>query len=388
MCKCANLFFGTLVVLAYPDAIGATAADEKEKPEPKRVEPTAEQLTAAHETYVKFGASYQVTYNWRRKKTTHTFRFPRSTTDADLNGLIDLPFPFALDFGGVELSDTVLKNLKKLKNLTELTLWGNKITDRGLKELKEFRNLTCLNLWATLATHAGVEELQDALPRCEIVYVGDVKPIVVLPPFEPIPEQLIVAKQAYEKLGASYSTDTDPWSRRVTHYFKMPRSTTDADLKNLPNLPFRFGLDLEETRVTDAGLKELIDFKSLSGLVLTRTEVTDAGLKSLSSLGNLTRLGLAHTQVTDGGLLYLIRLKNLTRLSLGRADVTDAGLPRLKELKYLTHLDLGNTKVTDATLNELIDNERLVELDLRGTGATDAGVKQLQGFLPRCRIWK
>jgi internalin A len=366
----------------------SSTAGDKKAAQPKSLEPTEEQLSAAHEAYVKLGASYRASYNWRRKKTTHIFRFPRSTTDNDVKALVDLPFAFALDFGGVELSDGIIKNLKPLKKLTELTLWGARITDAGLNELTEFKNLTLLNLWATHATQTGVDDLQDALPKCEIVFVGDVKPIVIHAPFEPISEQMVIAKEAFAKIGASYLVDTDPWSRRITHYFSLPRRTTDADLKNVPNLPFRFGLDLEGTRVTDAGLRELAGFTSLAGLVLSNTEVTDAGLKSLRNSGNLTRLDLENTRVTDAGLLYLSRLKKLTRLNLSRTQVTDGGLPRLKDLAYLTHLNLSFTKVSDDSLNELIDLDRLVELNLAGTGATDFGIKQLQGFLRRCKIWK
>lgn len=76
-------------------------------------------------------------------------------------------------------------------------------------------------------------------------------------PPEPTAEQLQKAKDDYAKVGATYRAVTDPRTKRVTHSFEFPRTTRDADLKNLPNPPFPFLLYLYGTQVTDAGLKEL-----------------------------------------------------------------------------------------------------------------------------------
>ncbi len=118
-------------------------------------------------------------------------------------------------------------------------------------------------------------------------------------------KQLEAAKQAYDKFGAEYETDTNPNTMQTFHQFKMPKATTDAALKGLPDLPFSFSLILNFTLVTDAGLKELKELKQLTGLFLSGTQVTDAGLKELKELKQLTELGLNGTQVTDAGLKEL-----------------------------------------------------------------------------------
>jgi hypothetical protein len=69
-------------------------------------------------------------------------------------------------------------------------------------------------------------------------------------PAEPTAEQLQAAKEAYGKQGAKYSCDTDPQTKQRFHQFSMPPKTTDAELKNLPDLPFHFGLDLEQARIS------------------------------------------------------------------------------------------------------------------------------------------
>jgi repressor of nif and glnA expression len=151
------------------------------------------------------------------------------------------------------------------------------------------------------------------------------------PPKEPTAEQLKEAKDAFAKIGADYKAVTDPQTKRVTHSFKMPEKTQDADLKNLPNPPFAFRLALIGTQVTDTGLKELKDLKNLTGLRLANTKVTDVGLKELKGLKSLTELGLYGTQVTDVGLKELKDLKNLTVLRLTGTQVTDAGVKELQE---------------------------------------------------------
>jgi len=42
------------------------------------------------------------------------------------------------------------------------------VTDTGLKNLAPLKNLTTLGLSDTKVTDAGVEKLQQALPKCKI----------------------------------------------------------------------------------------------------------------------------------------------------------------------------------------------------------------------------
>lgn len=125
--------------------------------------------------------------------------------------------------------------------------------------------------------------------------------------------QLKAAKEAFAKLGAVYQETTSPRTKETIHRFHFPQTTTDADLKTLPNPSFPFALDLSGTQVTDAGLKELKDLNELRTLVLFFTAVTDAGLKELTGLSELTTLGLSDTKVTDAGLKELKDLKRRSR---------------------------------------------------------------------------
>ncbi len=179
-------------------------------------------------------------------------------------------------------------------------------------------------------------------------------------PGAPTADELVAAKKVYAKFGGTYR------DRRImeTDVFVMPVRTTDADLKGLPNLPFRFALELNHTKVTDAGMREIKPLKNLTVLLLFGTQVTDAGLKEIKELKNLAFLSLNNTQVTDSGLKELKDVKNLTVLSLGETNVTDAGAKELKEFKKLASLNLMNTKVTVA------------------------GLKELEQALPNCKIYR
>lgn len=227
---------------------------------------------------------------------------------------------------------------------------------------------------------------------------------------EPIPERLKEVREAFARLGAFEPPYYGPSKSPKIPIFDMPRKTTDADLKTLPNVPFPFGLGLLSTLVTDAGLKELTNFNQLTLLDLASTKVTDAGLKELKNFNQLIFLRLESTQVTDTGLKDLKDLRHLSCLGLKKTKVTDAGLKELKGLKQLTTLDLGNTRVTDAGLKELkgLDNladlslfrthvtdvglkelkdlKHLTRLDLFRTEVTDAGLKELREALPHCDI--
>jgi hypothetical protein len=184
-------------------------------------------------------------------------------------------------------------------------------------------------------------------------------------PSEPTAEQLTQAKDAFAKLGAEYQAFTHPKTKRTGHAFTMPSTTQDADLKNVPDLPFGFQLYLGLTKVTDAGLGNIRELKNLTALSLNATKVTDAGLKELKGHKNLVTLDLTNTAVTDMGMKELKDLKNLANLYLTGIKLTDVGLKELKECKNLTSLTIFFAPVTEA------------------------GVKELQTALPRCQIiWR
>ena len=67
------------------------------------------------------------------------------------------------------ITDAGLADLRKLSNLTTLSLEGTDITDAGLAHLRELTNLRYLILERTGVTDAGAKSLQASLPDCHIL---------------------------------------------------------------------------------------------------------------------------------------------------------------------------------------------------------------------------
>jgi hypothetical protein len=188
------------------------------------------------------------------------------------------------------------------------------------------------------------------------------------------------AKKALASLGVMWSGELDPESgQKIQPILRMPATVMDAELKGLPEIPFRFFLDLSVTKVTDEGLKGLRSFKNLQGL-RTSPHITDAGLKELRDFTEITWLDLSWSRVTGSGLKELGGLKKLTSLNLGATRVMDPGLKELRDFEQLTILSLLGTRVSDIGLRELKPLKRLTYLNLRETQVTDAGMKELVGL--------
>ena len=109
-----------------------------------------------------------------------------------------------------------------------------------------------------------------------------------------LPAEYSTYEKEVNRWGAKYKEVTNSRSGYSAHTFGMPEATGDADLKNLPDLPFQFALSFGFTKVTDSGLKELKHLKNLTSLNLVSTEVTDDGLKALTDEGPWDLLMLDH----------------------------------------------------------------------------------------------
>src|SRR5262245_52753842 len=161
-------------------------------------------------------------------------------------------------------------------------------------------------------------------------------------PIEPAEEQLQAAFAAAHELRGEFRKRLHPQARQAAHVLVMSRSTSDGDLKKIPDFPFSFGLELAGTGVTDAGLKELAPLRNLTALYLHGTQITDVGLRELGNLSNLATLNLAGCRgVTDAGLAELVRVKRLASLDLSSCPkVTDNGLKSLALIDRLSRLAL------------------------------------------------
>ncbi len=94
---------------------------------------------------------------------------PRTTTDADLGDLCELPGLVQLGLFQTQITDTGLWTVSNLRGLRRLNLRSTAITDDGLGHLRSSSNLEVLLLErCPNITDEGVARLQKALPKCEI----------------------------------------------------------------------------------------------------------------------------------------------------------------------------------------------------------------------------
>jgi uncharacterized membrane protein len=89
-------------------------------------------------------------------------------TDSQLKKLATLKNLTELRLEMTNISDEGLKNLESLTNLQYLNLYGTKVTDAGLKSLEKLPNLRSVYLWQTGVSKAGAESLQTAKPQLKI----------------------------------------------------------------------------------------------------------------------------------------------------------------------------------------------------------------------------
>ena len=61
-----------------------------------------------------------------------------------------------------------------MKQVKRLSLAGSGLSDSGIKRLVGLTNLTALNLQKTKVTPAGIDELKKALPQSKIEWDGGV----------------------------------------------------------------------------------------------------------------------------------------------------------------------------------------------------------------------
>ncbi len=201
--------------------------------------------------------------------------------DVDLGGAVTLNSAgdiIAVDFRNAEISDARLNQLRNLKKLETLYIYGPKVTDHGLRSLKGLMGLKKLWLTQTSITDKGL--------------------------------QALVAMKQLESLVLSKC-----------------RGVTDDGLQHVKGLTDLKDLWLNGTSVSDRGLPQLSSLKNLETLVLPGTKaITDAGLQHLHSLPKLRDLWVNGANISNRGLRLLAKFEGLQFVDAGGTRVGDAGV--------------------------------------------------------------
>ena len=264
------------------------------------------------------------------------------------------------------VTDTDLRKLLQLPDLTHLNLSLTRITDQGMQELKNLRGIVELNLrFAELVTDEGLGAIKE-----------------------------------WKKL-----------KRLDVHGAKI----SDTTLDHIAGITTLESLNVGSAMVTDVGLERLAVLPNLKELTIGGNELGDVGLQALRQIPNLTYLDLSGRQGTDSnvwaiamsdvGFEAVLSLKELrdlrffcTSIGIGvegqrfatvnAMSVTVNWLERMKALTKLEKLKLqGCSRVNDEAISALAALPNLREVDLKGTAVTEKGLTALRAAKPKAVIY-
>jgi Leucine-rich repeat (LRR) protein len=158
---------------------------------------------------------------------------------------------------------------------------------------------------------------------------------------------------------------------------------TNESLANIAQLTNLTELDLDDGQFNDEGLIHLAGLKNLQSLKFVDTNIKGSGLSHIAALDQLTSLTIYFRQreagLDDAGVELVGRLKKLEFLHLHGKLVTDAGLAKLSALTQLKNLTLSNTSCTGAGFATW-QNVPLEALHLPESPLNDTGLANLKAF--------
>ena len=206
----------------------------------------------------------------------------------------------AVDLSKAADLPSMLPLLRRLPDLTELTIQTPKMDDVAMAMLEGLPKLARVNLYSAAVTDEGLKVLKT-LPSLRYLPIGGTK----------ITDAGLVQISQLTKL----------------EYLGLRGDNiTDAGLASLGKLTRLNTLNLSETKVTDTGLVYLRDLRQLEVLQLSNDNISDAGLAELAQLTKMTGLFLDGTRITDKGLDHLRSMSRLTKLNVANTGVTESGL--------------------------------------------------------------
>lgn len=183
-----------------------------------------------------------------------------------------------LDLKGTNVDSAAFMHLRKLTNLTQLSLPPrNKVTQEAVNWLKHLPNLTTLDL-------------------------------------------------------SSYPINDLHFLQGMNNLRELSLSGTQVNsdaLAYLKEKPLLHWLSLDNCKhLSDDSILHLKSLHSIEDLGLSNTPLTDEAVKSISELVNLKKLNLQRTQITNDCLTFLSKLKKLTLVDMRWTKVDEEGIKK------------------------------------------------------------
>lgn len=341
---------------------------------------------------------------------------PVETTVTILGKEYDIATTTELELEDAGINEAQLKKIvpqiKKLTNLTSLSLFGNEIRDitplaqltnltelylgnnliRDITPLARLTNLKVLDLGSNDSSISDITPLAGLtnLTTLSLLYLhtSDLTPLA----------KLTNLKELY--LSGNKISDITPLAR-LTNLTVLDLSSNEiCDITPLAKHTNLNKLYLHANQIKD--IAPLAQLTNLTNLGLTENQISD--ITPLAQLTNLVGLGLSDNQISDitplanlthlGGLFLnknqieditpVANLTNLTELNLGRNHISD--ITPLAQLINLIELNLAsNMFLRDVTPLAQLTN--LTELNLESDISLSAvDIESLKNQLPNCNI--
>lgn len=274
-----------------------------------------------------------------------------SVSDADLKLLEGFPELQSLQIYADALSSQGLQSIRKLSNLSGLSLLWHDLDATGFKDqdaeiLRDMSNLDGLTLGAAKEfTGAGFESL-PTMPSLRFFSVGSAlrfgdRGVAALAKLAPNLQGVQLNSRQGRPLGP---TETSPITdnafaalgtlnrlQQVT--IQKASGITGTQSARLSNLSGFRSLGLSGCGVSLDGIKAIASCKNLKVLSLSEMPLGDEVCADLAAMSNLENVSLSFTQITDTGLARFSSATNLRQLTAIGSKVTRDRVARLKQAR-------------------------------------------------------
>ena len=195
----------------------------------------------------------------------------------------------------------LVESLRKMKNVTKLTLNHNNIGIQGAKSISQLEHLTSLNI-SINGIYQGAE------------FIGQLKNL----------------------------TELDI-SNNLLGDFEGEKSISQLQKLTI--------LNISCNRINDEGAKSLSQLNQLTNLNIRLNEIGDEGAKFIGKMQNLTLLTIDHNQIQTQGAKYLSNLVNLKTLYIhGNENIEREGSKAISEMKELRSVKLDHIHILYANV--------------------------------------
>ncbi len=270
------------------------------------------------------------------------------------------------------IKDDDLAELKNRHDFKVLALDHQQVTGAGLRYLKDL-NIELIEMQDTLVNGAGLKEVAKVKSLTELVLDNtmvvdaDLKPLTKLPKLRLI--SLMHTRITNQGLKILSEIPT-LWHLKVDQCERVSAGGV-AQLARVPHLT---NLDISYTSVRPVDLVVLRGLPFLDTLAVEGLGIGDSDLDKITCL-NLKALDISKNHITGKGLVSIAKMKGLHELRIAGMNLSDSDIEKLAAGANLRIIDVSNNPITDKAIFSLGGMSKLRNLKIEGcTGLTPVGL--------------